>query len=274
MPQTRVKQTARTDVVSRRAAGLRAGGERREARQHHAEPRLRGHLLRGHAAQRDRARPRARPRGRALESARRCWPPCAPRAAPPAPTPTSASRCCSRRSRARRSTGRPLRERLGDVLRALTVEDARAAYAAIRLAGAGGLDEPVEHDVRDEPRVTLREAMAAAAQRDTIASEYVSDSCGDLRARAAGPRRCAGRRAARARRDRRVGPAPPRRRAGHADRAQARRRGGRSRGGRRSARCSAPAVCAVPEAGRRWPSSMARCAGTATRSTRGPRPIS
>jgi triphosphoribosyl-dephospho-CoA synthase len=71
--------------------------------------------------------------------------------------------------------GGPLRERLGEVLRALTVDDARAAYAAIRLAGAGGLDEPVEHDVRDEPRVTLREAMAAAAQRDTIASEYVTD---------------------------------------------------------------------------------------------------
>src|SRR5829696_8617190 len=72
-------------------------------------------------------------------------------------------------------TGGPLRERLGDVLRALTVDDARGAYAAIRLAGAGGLDEPVEHDVRDEARVTLREAMAAAAQRDTIAGEYVTD---------------------------------------------------------------------------------------------------
>jgi triphosphoribosyl-dephospho-CoA synthase len=72
-------------------------------------------------------------------------------------------------------TDGPLRERLGDVLRALTVDDARGAYAAIRLAGAGGLDEPVEHDVRDEPRVTLREAMAAAAQRDTIAAEYVTD---------------------------------------------------------------------------------------------------
>jgi triphosphoribosyl-dephospho-CoA synthase len=71
--------------------------------------------------------------------------------------------------------GGPLREQLGDVLHALTVDDARAAYAAIRLAGAGGLDEPVEHDVREEPRVTLREAMAAAAQRDTIATEYVTD---------------------------------------------------------------------------------------------------
>jgi triphosphoribosyl-dephospho-CoA synthase len=71
--------------------------------------------------------------------------------------------------------GGPLRRQLGDVLRALTVDDARDAFAAIRLAGAGGLDEPVEHDVRDEPRVTLREAMAAAAQRDTIAREYVTE---------------------------------------------------------------------------------------------------
>ena len=71
-------------------------------------------------------------------------------------------------------SGEPLREGVGDVLRALTVGDARDAYAAIRLAGPGGLDEPVEHDVRDEPRVTLREAMAAAAERDTIASEYVN----------------------------------------------------------------------------------------------------
>jgi triphosphoribosyl-dephospho-CoA synthase len=71
--------------------------------------------------------------------------------------------------------GERLRERLRDVLGALTIDDARHAYAAIRLAGAGGLDEPVEHDVRDEPRVTLRQAMAAAAQRDTIAREYVTD---------------------------------------------------------------------------------------------------
>ena len=70
--------------------------------------------------------------------------------------------------------GGALRERLGEVLSALTVADARAAYEAIRLADAGGLDEPVEHDVRDEPIVTLREAMAAAAGRDTIASEYVT----------------------------------------------------------------------------------------------------
>ena len=69
--------------------------------------------------------------------------------------------------------GGPLRERLREVLRDLG--DARAAYAAIRLAGAGGLDEPVEHDVREEPAIGLREAMAAAAGRDSIASEYVTD---------------------------------------------------------------------------------------------------
>jgi triphosphoribosyl-dephospho-CoA synthase len=72
-------------------------------------------------------------------------------------------------------TDGPLRERLGEVQGALTVDDARAAYAAIRLAGAAGLEKRVEHDVRDEPGVTLREAMAVAAQRDTIAAEYVSD---------------------------------------------------------------------------------------------------
>ena len=69
----------------------------------------------------------------------------------------------------------PLRERLAATLGALDVADARAAYAAIRLAGAGGLDEPVEHDVRSEPAVGLRDAMASAAARDSIASEYVSD---------------------------------------------------------------------------------------------------
>jgi triphosphoribosyl-dephospho-CoA synthase len=69
----------------------------------------------------------------------------------------------------------PLRERLAAVLRALDVDDARAAYAAIRLAGAGGLEEPVEHDVRSEPAVGLRDAMAAAAARDSVASEYVTD---------------------------------------------------------------------------------------------------
>src|SRR5215207_4509933 len=68
-----------------------------------------------------------------------------------------------------------LRTRLGATLRALDLADARAAYAAIRRAGPGGLRERVQHDVRSEPTVGLREAMAAAAERDSIASEYTSD---------------------------------------------------------------------------------------------------
>jgi triphosphoribosyl-dephospho-CoA synthase len=71
--------------------------------------------------------------------------------------------------------GGPLRDRLVATLGALGVADARAAYAAIRVAGAGGLDERVEHDVRSEPTVGLRDAMASAAARDAIAAEYVSD---------------------------------------------------------------------------------------------------
>jgi triphosphoribosyl-dephospho-CoA synthase len=68
-----------------------------------------------------------------------------------------------------------LRDRVSGVLRALDVEDARHAYAAIRLAQPGGLNERVEHDVRDEPTVTLRCAMVAAAERDRVAAEYATD---------------------------------------------------------------------------------------------------
>ena len=70
--------------------------------------------------------------------------------------------------------GGPLRERAEEVLGALTLDDARSAYGAIRIAGAGGLDEPVEHDVRAAPTVPLLDAMAAAAERDSIAAEYAT----------------------------------------------------------------------------------------------------
>jgi len=75
-------------------------------------------------------------------------------------------------ARAARTGDGPLRAGTEAVLAALTLEDARDAYAAIRAADAGGLDEPVEHDVRDAPTVTLRAAMAAAAGRDAVAAEY------------------------------------------------------------------------------------------------------
>jgi triphosphoribosyl-dephospho-CoA synthase len=70
--------------------------------------------------------------------------------------------------------GGTLRECVEDVLGALTLEDAHAAYEAIRTAGAGGLEEAVEHDVRTAPTVGLRDAMAAAADRDSVAAEYAT----------------------------------------------------------------------------------------------------
>ena len=103
--------------------------------------------------------------------------------------------------------GGPLRARLGATLRALDVADARAAYAAIRLAGAGGLHERVEHDVRSEPAIGLREAMASAAERDSIASEYVTDYALTFETGRPRARRRARRRPRGARRDRRAAPA-------------------------------------------------------------------
>ncbi len=67
---------------------------------------------------------------------------------------------------------RPLRDRVGDVLAALTVDDAEAAFTAIRLASPGGLGQAPEHDVAGPATVTLREAMAAARSRDRIAAQY------------------------------------------------------------------------------------------------------
>jgi triphosphoribosyl-dephospho-CoA synthase len=61
------------------------------------------------------------------------------------------------------------------VLASTTVEDAREVYAAIRLARPGGLGTAPEEDVAAEPRVTLTEAMRLAADRDSIAAEYVTD---------------------------------------------------------------------------------------------------
>jgi len=60
------------------------------------------------------------------------------------------------------------------VLASTTIEDARDAYAAIRLARPGGLDRAESQDVSMEPTVTLVEAMRLAAHRDTVASEYAS----------------------------------------------------------------------------------------------------
>jgi triphosphoribosyl-dephospho-CoA synthase len=54
------------------------------------------------------------------------------------------------------------------------VEDARNVYEAIRLANPGGMGKVTDHDIREEVQVSLLEAMAAAAHRDSIAREYTS----------------------------------------------------------------------------------------------------
>jgi triphosphoribosyl-dephospho-CoA synthase len=66
----------------------------------------------------------------------------------------------------------------GGLMRALirlTIEDAKLAYEAIRLAQPGGLGTVEQQDVSQEPTVTLREAMALASNRDMIARQYVND---------------------------------------------------------------------------------------------------
>jgi triphosphoribosyl-dephospho-CoA synthase len=68
-----------------------------------------------------------------------------------------------------------LRQRLSGVLDETTVADAGEVYAAIRRARPGGLGEAAEEDVAAAPTVSLREAMALAAERDAIAREYLTD---------------------------------------------------------------------------------------------------
>ena len=67
-----------------------------------------------------------------------------------------------------------IRNSLRSVLAVTTVDDARDVYAAIRLAAPGGLGKAESQDVGGEPTVTLLEAMRLAADRDTIAREYVT----------------------------------------------------------------------------------------------------
>lgn len=68
-----------------------------------------------------------------------------------------------------------VRENLGGVLGALTVEDALLVYEAIRKANPGGLGHSAEQDIAESPSVTLLETMSLAKDRDSIALEYVTD---------------------------------------------------------------------------------------------------
>lgn len=66
----------------------------------------------------------------------------------------------------------PLREALAAVLASLTVDDARACYAAIRTAQPAGLGSVDEGDVHAPVTRDLGAAMALAAERDSIARQY------------------------------------------------------------------------------------------------------
>ena len=60
------------------------------------------------------------------------------------------------------------------VLGRLTKEDASYVYRSICLANPGGLGDAPEQDVREEPTVTLLEAMRLAADRDMVARQYAN----------------------------------------------------------------------------------------------------
>ncbi len=71
--------------------------------------------------------------------------------------------------------GTDLRSETGRVLASLDVDDADAAFRAIRLAQPAGLGAAVEHDVAAPARTTLLDAMRAAAGRDRVAYQYAND---------------------------------------------------------------------------------------------------
>lgn len=68
-----------------------------------------------------------------------------------------------------------VRQALPRVLGGLTIDDARTAYQAIRLAAPGGLASAPQQDVADDPTVDLAEAMRLASDRDLVARQYAND---------------------------------------------------------------------------------------------------
>lgn len=77
-------------------------------------------------------------------------------------------------ARAACRSGGTLRARVEQVLAETTVADAADVYDAIRLARPGGLGTASTEDVSGAPTVTLTEAMGLAADRDSVAREYVT----------------------------------------------------------------------------------------------------
>lgn len=67
-----------------------------------------------------------------------------------------------------------LRDRLGRVLDGLDRADADQAFQAIVIANPAGLGRTDEGDVNGPPSMTLKDAMALAADRDRIARAYIT----------------------------------------------------------------------------------------------------
>lgn len=81
---------------------------------------------------------------------------------------------CAPLMRAAELPGIKYRDNLGIVLEGMDMADTKAIFEAIVLASPGGLGSAEAHDVREEPKVLILEAMGAAAGRDRIARQYVT----------------------------------------------------------------------------------------------------
>jgi triphosphoribosyl-dephospho-CoA synthase len=82
---------------------------------------------------------------------------------------------CAPLAAAAESAEADLRAGVARVLRGLDVADAELTFRAIVAAAPGGLGRAERHDVFEPARVTLRQAMVEAADRDRIARQYASD---------------------------------------------------------------------------------------------------
>jgi triphosphoribosyl-dephospho-CoA synthase len=94
--------------------------------------------------------------------------------APIARAASSKDTGCDFHMPSRKSHPVSLQDAVRRVLETTTIDDAREAYVAIRLASPGGLGRAEGQDVSSEPTMTLIEVMRLAAHRDTIASEYAT----------------------------------------------------------------------------------------------------
>jgi triphosphoribosyl-dephospho-CoA synthase len=70
--------------------------------------------------------------------------------------------------------GATLADGVEAVLAGTTVEDAKLVYRAIRIAQPGGMSQVPDQDIAAEPKVSLRAAMALAAERDSVARQYAN----------------------------------------------------------------------------------------------------